>query len=101
DDTEGDAEGVADDGNTQIIPMGDDDAPPEFDDELPTDPSFDIDLPSEVETGEAEAPLDLPVGPDFAPVEEKAEALADDTFGFPDAAPPEQNPHEADEKREL
>jgi hypothetical protein len=80
DDADG-AEGT----DVTITPLVESDLPPEFDDELPTDPSFDIDLPSEMEEGDAESPHDLPLGPALPPGADAEEPSADDAAGFSDA----------------
>ena len=88
-----DDEGVDGDNDT-ALPAVDDGEPPEFDDdELPTDPTFDIDLPPDVDTGDTEAPIDLPLGPDIATVEEEP-ASTDDALGFLDATNREPKPTE-------
>src|SRR5688572_2471091 len=85
-----DDEGFADEHDTPLVPAGDE--PPEFGDELPTDPSFDIDLPSEVESDDADAPTDLSVGSDFFPEDE--EPTADDSLGFANTFEPADLPKE-------
>jgi hypothetical protein len=91
-----DDHGVVGDRDT-VLPSIDDREPPEFaDDELPTDPTFDIDLPPDVDTGDTEAPIDLPLGPDIAPIEEEP-APTDDALGFVDARDREPKPTETDE----
>jgi hypothetical protein len=79
-DREGDEEGIGNDEGALLPDAGDD--APEFEDELPTDPSFDIDLPSGLDADDSEATGHLPVGPEFAPREE--DDGADDALGFAD-----------------
>jgi hypothetical protein len=95
-DGDDDDDGVDGDRDT-VLPAVDHDPPPEFDDdELPTDPTFDIDLPADGDTGDTEAPTDLPLGPDDAPIEEEP-ASADDALGFNDATDREPKPSETDD----
>ncbi len=89
-----DQEGVVDD--TPMLPMNDDESAPEFGEELPTDPSFDFDLPSEPHTGDTDAPPDLPLGPELTPLEDEVQPT-DDSLGFADAFDAEPTPLEADD----
>jgi hypothetical protein len=91
-DDDDDGEGFADEHDTPLVPTGDE--PPEFGDELPTDPSFDIDLPSELEGGESEAEAELPVGSDFFPEDEQP--TADDSLGFANTSESVELPNETD-----
>jgi hypothetical protein len=90
----GDREGDDEDGigndDGALLPDAEDDAP-EFDDERPTDPSFDIDLPPDLGAEDSEAVNDLPVGPEFAPGEEDT---ADDELGFADKTSADALPSE-------
>jgi hypothetical protein len=79
-----DADG-ADDSDIVITPLVEEEPPPEFDDESPTDPSFDIDFPSDVENGDAEAKEELPIGPILPRGEDEEEPPGDDAVGFDDA----------------
>ena len=87
-----DGDGNENEHDTPLVPEGDE--PPEFDDELPTDPSFDFDLPSELTTGDTEESDELPVGSDSFPEEEQP--TADDSLGFADASDSAELPNETD-----
>ena len=68
---------------------------PEFDDESPTDPSFDFDLPSDLGAPAEDTPHNLPLGPDFVPSEDEPES-SDDAVGFDDAVEPADPTNESD-----
>jgi hypothetical protein len=93
-----DAEGIAD-GPDALTPL--EELEPEFDDERPTDPSFDFDLPSELDAAEADRLHELPLGPAFAPSEEETKTPdGDDTLGFGDAFEHLRDTLERDERDE-
>jgi hypothetical protein len=95
---EGDeGDGVA--GDAEPLPLEEDDESlDEFDDERPTDPDFDFDLPSELDASEADTPHELPLGPAFAPNEDDdAAATASDAFGFAGSLDPSDGLVEGDE----
>ena len=94
-DDEGDDEnGIAGDDDV-LTPAADDDAASAFDDESPTDPSFEFDFPSDIGTPGEEAPHELPLGPDFVPAEDEA-GSSDDAIGFDNAVEPVDPTSESD-----
>ncbi len=78
-----DADGV-EESDIVITPLAEEELPPYSDDESPTNPSFDIDLPAYVDDGDNETARDLPLGPVLPRDEESEEPTADDAVGFDD-----------------
>jgi hypothetical protein len=81
---EDDADG-ADESDIVITPLIEEELPPEFDDESPTDPSFDIDFASDIDNGDTEAPHELPLGPILPRGEDDEQPSGDDALGIDDA----------------
>ncbi|HVR19872.1 MAG TPA: hypothetical protein VMS65_09250 [Polyangiaceae bacterium] len=94
DDGGDDENGIPGDGDA-LTPTPDDDASSEFDDESPTDPSFDFDLPSDLGAPADDTPHELPLGPDFVPTEDEPES-SDDAAGFDNAVEPADLTSESD-----
>lgn len=90
-DEAGDAEGITND--DAVFAPDEEETDVEFDDERPTDPSFELDLPSELDATESEVQHELPLGPDFAPSEDD-DSKAGDAAGFDDALDPPIAPSE-------
>ncbi|HEX6764017.1 MAG TPA: hypothetical protein VF103_01040, partial [Polyangiaceae bacterium] len=90
-------EGIAGENDVPVVP---EESEPEFDDESPTDPIFDVDLPSDLDVGDTEAPVDLPLGPDFVPAEEDSATVGDDALGLTDDVEPASDTDDADDRAE-
>jgi hypothetical protein len=100
DDEGDDADGIANDSDA-MTPAEDAEPSPGFEDESPTDPSFDFDLPSDIGVPEdAEPPHPLPLGPEFAPREEDTAVTSDEAFGFGDGMESADAPREDEERGE-
>jgi len=94
DDEADDENGIAGDADA-LTPALDDNTSPEFDDESPTDPSFDFDFPSDAGAPAEDTPHGLPLGPDFVPAEDEPES-SDDAVGFDAAVEPADLTSESD-----